>query len=195
MIYSQKSYGVRIASTSRIHLTTMITTTAIADSKSYSQTIVVHADVMMNITTIFQTMIGFAEMQRGERMSEQRLIDANKIRYERMLYARGNGMYENVTVAYKDEIDDMPTIEPQQWIPCSERLPEEGERVLATHLGGVNPNRQVIEHIYQCGEFTCGWDMDMNVGSSTFGQRYMGKVIAWMPLPKPYRGEQIDSNT
>ena len=82
-----------------------------------------------------------------------------------------------------------------KWIPCSERLPEEGERVLATHLGGVNPNRQVIEHIYQCGEFTCGWDMDMNVGSSTFGQRYMGKVIAWMPLPKPYRGEQIDSNT
>ena len=75
------------------------------------------------------------------------------------------------------------------WIPCSERLPEEGERVLATHLGGVNPNRQVIEHIYQCGEFTCGWDMDMNVGSSTFGQRYMGKVIAWMPLPEPYREE------
>ena len=74
-----------------------------------------------------------------------------------------------------------------EWIPCSERLPEEGERVLATHLGGVNPNRQVIEHIYQCGEFTCGWDMDMNVGSPTFGQRYMGKVIAWMPLPESYR--------
>ena len=76
-----------------------------------------------------------------------------------------------------------------EWIPCSERLPEEGERVLATHLGGVNPNRQVIEHIYQCGEFTCGWDMDMNVGSPTFSQRYMGKVIAWMPLPEPYREE------
>lgn len=44
-------------------------------------------------------------------MSEQRLIDANKIRYEWMIYARGNGMYENVTVAYKDEIDNLPTIE------------------------------------------------------------------------------------
>lgn len=77
----------------------------------------------------------------------------------------------------------------QQWIPCSERLPKEGERVLATHLGGLNPNNQVIEHIYQNGKFTMGWDMDMNPSSPTFGQRYMGEVIAWMPLPEPWRGE------
>ncbi len=74
-----------------------------------------------------------------------------------------------------------------RWIPCSERLPEDGERVLATHLGGLNPDRQVIEHIYKNGEFTLGWDMDMNMDSPTFGQRYMGKVVAWMPLPEPYR--------
>ena len=87
-----------------------------------------------------------------------------------------------------EHLEQMPSARPEQrWIPCSERLPEEGERVLATHLGGVNPNKQVIEHIYQCGKFTCGWDMDMNVDSPTFGQRYMGEVIAWMPLPKPYR--------
>jgi len=61
---------VESASTSRIHLTTMISTTAIVDSKSYSQTIVVHANVMMGITTVFQTMIGFAEMQKGEPMAE-----------------------------------------------------------------------------------------------------------------------------
>ena len=75
-----------------------------------------------------------------------------------------------------------------QWIPCSEkRLPEEGERVLCTHLGGLNPNRQVIEHIYQNGKFVLGWDMDMNPSSPTFMQRYMGKIVAWMPLPEPYK--------
>lgn len=86
-------------------------------------------------------------------------------------------------------VGEIYDIEYQRWIPCSERLPEEGERVLATHLGGINPNNQVIEHIYQHGKFTCGWDMDMNVDSPTFGQRYMGEVIAWMPLPTPYREE------
>lgn len=74
----------------------------------------------------------------------------------------------------------------QRWIPCSESLPEEGERVLATHLGGVNPDRQVIEHIYENGKFLLGWDMDLNIDSPTFGQRLMGEVIAWMPVPEPY---------
>lgn len=75
------------------------------------------------------------------------------------------------------------------WIPVSGTPPEEGERVLCTHLGGLNPNRQVIEHIYQNGKFVLGWDMDMNPSSPTFGQRYMGKVIAWMTMPSPYQEE------
>lgn len=81
----------------------------------------------------------------------------------------------------------------QKWIPCSERLPENGEIVLATHLGGLDLHRQVIEHIYDHGEFLLNWEMDMDMLSPTFGQRYMGDVIAWMPLPKPYREEGEDN--
>lgn len=80
---------------------------------------------------------------------------------------------------------------PNDWIPCTpETMPKEGERVLCTHLGGIDPNRQVIEHIYEDGKFVLGWNIDMNLSSPTFGQRYMGKVIAWMPLPKPYKEEK-----
>lgn len=73
------------------------------------------------------------------------------------------------------------------WIPVNERLPEEGQIVLATHLGGLDPSRQVIEHIYSGGKFLLNWEMDMEMLSPTFGQRYMGEVIAWMPLPDPWK--------
>ena len=80
-----------------------------------------------------------------------------------------------------------------EWIPiASGRLPEEGEKVLTTHLGGINPDRQVIEHIYVNGSFTHGWDLDTDVNSPTFGQRYMGEIIAWMPEPEPYTAEGSD---
>ena len=38
-----------------------------------------------------------------------RYIDAEYIEYEPMLSPRGNGMYDEREVAYKDEIDDIPT--------------------------------------------------------------------------------------
>lgn len=80
----------------------------------------------------------------------------------------------------------------RRWVPVDERPPEEGERVLATHLGGLNPNRQVIEHIYQSGQFTLGWDMDTDMKSPTFGKRLMGKVVAWMSWPEPYKGGESE---
>lgn len=66
-----------------------------------------------------------------------------------------------------------------EWIPCSEKLPEKEELVLVTVWNDV-----VIAWRNRYG----GWE----------SVEYMyekGDVIAWMPLPKPYRGEQIDSNT
>ena len=40
-----------------------------------------------------------------------KLIDADLIQYEPMLSPKGNGQYEEVSVAYKSQIDDLPTIE------------------------------------------------------------------------------------
>lgn len=129
--------------------------------------------------------------QENDLISRQAAIDAlgeepevwsGKDEYEQGL----NNQWHYDVIALKA----LPSAQPEQrWISVNERLPDEGERVLCTHTGRLNPNRQVIEHIYQNGKFILGWDMDMNPSSPTFGQRYMGDVVAWMPLPEPYREE------
>ena len=58
------------------------------------------------------------------------------------------------------------------WIPVTENLPEDGERVLITHKGGVS----------------FGWynGIYWERGAST-KHRPLQTVIAWMPLPTPYK--------
>lgn len=77
-----------------------------------------------------------------------------------------------------------------RWIPVEERLPEDGQRVFATHLGGLNHENQVIEHIFRDGKFVFNWDMDRDFSSPTFGERYMGEVIAWQPFLLAYEPKE-----
>lgn len=83
-------------------------------------------------------------------------------------------------------------IEAQEWIPCSERLPEDDVMVL-------------ISYRYKEGE---GDTSHTYIDITTYGQMYFGgnkvgdhkhwrapfeyfesnyEVIAWMPLPEPYK--------
>lgn len=82
----------------------------------------------------------------------------------------------------RNTIADLPSA--QQWIPCFEKLPEENEMVLisAKYIGHLSQNAPYVEE----GFFTHdGW-------YSAYGDDYselLAKVVAWMPLPKPYKGE------
>ena len=60
----------------------------------------------------------------------------------------------------------------QQWIPCSERLPEVNERCLCT---------------YEFSEGTCV-DFGLYMKSGWF----VSGVTAWMPLPEPYKAERSE---
>ena len=56
------------------------------------------------------------------------------------------------------------------WIPCSERLPEVGEICLLT----------VREYGWNCKDYT-------RVIIGEYSDNYADHILAWMPLPKPYR--------
>ena len=77
-------------------------------------------------------------------------------------------------VAFRETLEYMPSAQPaQQWIQCSEMLPEKGEPVLVTVWNDVTI---AWRNIYG------GWE-------SAEDMYEKGDVIAWMPLlPKPFKG-------
>lgn len=68
-------------------------------------------------------------------------------------------------------------MEAQEWIPCSERLPDSKEYVLVTDYGETNMGRRF------CGR----WWLDC------CGDK-LKDVTAWMPKPEPYREEENETD-
>ena len=67
-------------------------------------------------------------------------------------------------------------MEESHWIPCSKRLPEENTDILVTYVDGEEA--RIIPVNYGRGTW---FDCIFNSALDSL------KVIAWMPLPEPYR--------
>lgn len=119
-----------------------------------------------------------------------RLIDADELKQNLSSLVVGGEKaiekttYENswiygIHTAYR-EINEAPTIEIPQWIPCTDRLPEKtGYYLVSDRRGDVYSTN----FDYLRGEMCFGYD-DLDgcfVKDDT--------VIAWMPLPEPYKRE------
>ena len=81
-----------------------------------------------------------------------------------------------------DVIRYMPTAEPQ-WIPCDERLPEKDDyKSCIECLDGA------VWYFTENGTMGLGYYYkSTKEWSTTDDLKTDGKVIAWMPLPKPYK--------
>lgn len=92
------------------------------------------------------------------------------------LYAINRTM-SNIT-SIQDILRQLPSAQPeQQWIPCSERLPEIGQSVLFS-VGGMYSAEGCLREDGDWAQFR--WDAIQR----------KDMVGAWKPLPEPYKGEQ-----
>lgn len=94
-----------------------------------------------------------------------------------------------------DQLKDLPSAQlEQQWIPCSERLPEE-DNFYNTH--GYNKSSKYVMVTVILHENRFGFSKIVRVGRYDYQQKKWvilscpewNKIIAWMPLPEPYKGE------
>ena len=96
-------------------------------------------------------------------------------------YAKNNNI--PITELY-DILEQMPSAVPEpQWIPCSERLPEDMQFVLLTVRRLKNEyNHEPFISVGYIGwnqqHWWCAHDGDCEISKV--------EVIAWMPLPEPY---------
>ena len=97
---------------------------------------------------------------------------------------------QNMSDIDRRTILDLPSAQPdQQWIPCSERLPKEKDAGILKKLGTNKRSDYVIATVEVKGErmtvtactYDGAWDWNMKYAFPDF------KVVAWMPLPEPYR--------
>ena len=91
--------------------------------------------------------------------------------YPELFY--GNPFYAGALHDVYDKIKDMPSAQPEpQWIPCSERLPEDVLYIVTTRKGQVQVH--VFSHNGKSEEY------------------WMRCNKAWMPLPEPYQEDKYE---
>ena len=101
-----------------------------------------------------------------------RPIDAEMLKEKLSEAIKDAPLYIQVTV--DQYIDEAPTLTPpNEWVSVEERLPEPGERVLATDCGFVgefyiNKRGQWQRYNVNCSELLMALD-----------------ILYWMPLPAP----------
>lgn len=110
-----------------------------------------------------------------------------------VLYGSYDCYEGNEVLAIIDEIIDLIKSQPpaDQWIPCSERLPEEDGSYLCTygkyHMGVYrfsNDLYSIDDYDFTDYKGVRGF----YVYDSEWGYSEADYITAWMPLPKPYKG-------
>jgi len=111
---------------------------------------------------------------------------------ELQLMLNNDGVFEKYDDTYdltihcesKEEQEEVLSRLSRRWVPTSERMPENPGRYL-TYI--INKNDEKLQYIMTCEYIVSdlwNWFPDDDCASDN--------VIAWMPLPEPYKAESED---
>lgn len=127
-----------------------------------------------------------------ERILQEPVLGGLEVRTDELAYVQ----------LLQKQIDDLrrylnlPSAEPERkWIPVTEALPEEDEEVLVTvRFDGLEKHENVWnEHIKPSNYVEIASQIDSYWSSCSDEYkvaRNRHHVIAWMPLPEPWRGDR-----
>lgn len=126
---------------------------------------------------------------------QMRLIDADALR-ESIITRQTEMSYEDAWALTC--VDNAPTIEPQKWIPCSERMPEEHDSIFSKFYGTEKWRdamfRKTSKTVIITVEYRDGTRQTAPChtidGEWNQSMKGMGKALAWMPLPDPWKEEE-----
>lgn len=75
-----------------------------------------------------------------------------------------------------------------EWVSCNDRLPEEDENVLVcVHFDAPNQHPNVGWYVDMASQLDGHW---VSYSDEYKIAKDLHKVVAWMPLPEPWRGEE-----
>lgn len=112
-----------------------------------------------------------------------RLIDADSMKADLLTV---DPQYETMIQWCITVLDAQPTIEPERWISCSEMGPQ-----FPCIAADAHGNPPFIPNGIVC--FTSDkygkWYIDGQYYKDREGLLWENRIVAWMPLPEPYRKE------
>jgi len=89
----------------------------------------------------------------------------------------------------RKDLRNLPSAQPERWIPCSERLPEDYEDVLVWFEYFRYGDYNRLYQTHGIGDYSSEYDSWMINHESGWSKL---RVFAWMPLPEPYREERTE---
>ena len=123
-------------------------------------------------------------------ISRQAAIEAVHKNYDTILDFKTDG--KTISSSIEDILSNLPPAQfEKRWIPCSERLPDRFGKMLVTFIPRTLWTYVIIANYSDLMGIAkpCFWIG--NVGKDDFAN-ITSQVVAWMPLPEPYKEDDHD---